>query len=210
MPTASPSLKSSEHHDALRASFDIRYWPPVTERLFILIGGLSSKVFAAVVTGTSGILGVLIGEVMTSQSGLAILSGALATAFAAVFLVIPRVMEQRRKSRESAAKLNSDSIALLMTAHDRDVAFFKDKIAALELTVALHVRAKHKAVNEWGAMTNGYNILAAQLRAHNLKPDLELESKTYADIVGDSDDEITAIAKDRVTKALPVHPAAEE
>lgn len=171
------------------------------ERLFILIGGLSSKVFAVAVTGTSGFLGVVIGEVMTSSYTLAGIAGAIATVFAGVVLVIPRVMEQKRKSRESAAKLQSDLLGKMTDLHKSEVDFYKGRVAALELIVTLHVTAKHDAVSEWGAALNAYNILATQLRARDIEPAVVLNPKTYKEILGESDDEIKKIAKTRVAEA---------
>ncbi|MEY2512007.1 MAG: hypothetical protein QOE26_2770 [Verrucomicrobiota bacterium] len=178
----------------------------LTERLFIFIGGLSSKAFAMLVTGFSAFSGVVIGEAITSQIGLSALAGGLATVFAAVFLVIPRVMEQRRKSRESNAKLQSDSIALLMTTQDRESAFYKAKIAALELIVNIHVKAKHDAIGEWSSMKDGYLILCGQIRALGKEPEIELHPKSYREVIGDSDIEIKAIAASRVAEAPPSLP----
>lgn len=176
------------------------------ERLPLAIGGLSSKVFAAVVTGTSGLLGMVTGAAMTSQMWLAAISGATATGLAAVLLVIPRVMEQRRKSRESSAKLQKELLEKMTDLHAREVDFYKAQIASERLISALQVKAKHKAVNEWGAIKTAYVILAAQLRANKIAPEIEITLKDYDDIVGDSDAEITQIAKTRVAETPAAYP----
>lgn len=174
----------------------------MTDRLFLFIGALSSKAFALLVTGTSAFMGIVIGEAMMSQAGLAALSGAIATTFTAVFLVIPRIMEQRRKSRESESKLRSDSIALLMSAHDRDVAFYKGEIAALKLERAHLIDAKHKAAGEWFAALNAYRILVAQLRGLGQNPEFELLPANYLDIVGEADNAL----KDAASAGVAANP----
>lgn len=173
----------------------------IIERLFILIGSLSSKVFATVVTGTSGILGVIIGEIMTSQFSVAAVSGAFATAIAAVFLVIPRVMEQRRRSRESAAKMQSDLIKGMTDLHEREQNFLKTQLAAERLIITLERESKHNAVNEWNAAVNAYQIVVAQLRAHGIEPEITLHPKSYQDIVGQVDRQIKEINQTRVAEA---------
>lgn len=179
------------------------------ERLFLFASALSSKTFAILVTGLSAFFSFVLGEAVTDHVAGAALAGTIGTALAAVFLVVPRIMEQRRKSRESAAKLNSDSIAILMKAHDRDVAFYKDKISALELIVALHVKSKHQAVGEWSAALNAYRILVGQLRSLDQRPEIELHPKTYLEIVGESDQRIESLAAARVAEPSPAYPSAE-
>ncbi len=170
----------------------------MTDRFFILIGGLSSKAFAMLFAGSSALLGIVIGEAATNDLARAGVAGAIGTCIAAIFLVVPRIMEQRRKSRESEAGLRADAIHLLVTAHDRDIAFYTDKVAALELIVTLERNAKHDAVNEWGSMKDGYLILAGQLKSLGEKPEITIQTKTYREIIGDSDSEIKAIKAARV------------
>jgi hypothetical protein len=179
----------------------------MTERFFLLIGGLSSKAFAMLVTSCSAFLGLVFGEAMTNDLGRAGIAGAVATGLAAVFLVIPRIMEQRRKSRESAAKLNADSIALLMKAHDRDIDFYKSEIAALKLERALLIDAKHKAVGEWTASFQGYMVLVGQLRGLGQKPEIELQPAKYLDIAGEADETMKQVAAARVANGAPQKPA---
>jgi hypothetical protein len=182
----------------------------MTERLFLLVGGLSSKAFAVLVAGTSGFFGIVIGEALTNHIGLSALAGAIATTMAAVFLVIPRIMEQRRKSRESAAKVQSDAIALLMGAHDRDVAFYKAEIAALKLERAMLIDAKHKAAGEWMAALGGYRILVGQLRGLGQNPEIELHPAHYLDIVGEGDKALKEVAAARVAESPAKYPLAGE
>lgn len=170
----------------------------VSERLFLFVGALSSKAFAILFASSCTIIAALIGAINTNQ-----ISGALNAALAgtvpvAICLVIPRVMEQRRKSRESAAQLQKDAIELLVKAQRRDVDFYKEKIAALELAVTLHIKAKHKAVGEWDASKTAYQILHTQLRANKIEPDITITVPSYDEIVGETDDKIEAIAAARV------------
>jgi uncharacterized membrane protein len=184
----------------------------MTDRLFLFIGALSSKTFAMLVSSSSFLLSAAVGEALTNQAGLAILAGAIGTGFAAVCLVVPRVMEQRRKSREStakvqsdatesAAKLQSDSIALLMNAHDRDVNFYKSEIAAAKLERAHLIDAKHKAAGEWFAAVNAFRILEGQLRGLGQSPEICLNPAKYLDIVGEADQSLKATAAARVSES---------
>jgi hypothetical protein len=173
----------------------------MTDRFIVFIGGLSSKGFAMLVTGFSAFSGVIIGEGITSQFGLSALAGGMATTMAAVFLVIPRVMEQRRKSRESTAKLQSDSIALLTSAHDRDLAFYQAEIAALKLERAHLIDAKHSAAGEWMAALQAYHILVGQLRELGHKPEFILQPAKYLDIVGEADESLKSVAAARVAQS---------
>jgi hypothetical protein len=184
----------------------------MTDRLFLFIGALSSKTFAMLVSSSSFLLSAAVGEALTNQAGLAILAGAIGTGFAAVCLVVPRVMEQRRKSREStakvqsdaterAAKLQSEAIALLMGAQDRDVAFYKAEIAALKLERAMLIDAKHKAAGEWFAALNAYRILVGQLRELGKTPEFVLQPANYLDIVGEADQSLKKVAVSRVAES---------
>ncbi len=170
----------------------------MTDRFFLLVGSFSSKAFAMLFTGCSALVGVVIGEAVTNDLVRAGFAGAVGTCIAAVFLVIPRIMEQKRKSRESNAKLQADSIALLMNAHDRDVAFYKSEIAALKLERAHLIDAKHKAAGEWFAALNAYRILVGQLRGLGQTPEFELEPAKYLDIVGEGDKTMKDVAAARV------------
>lgn len=173
----------------------------MTERLFLFVGTLSSKAFAMLVMGTSAFFSGALGEFITSQVSGAAIAGTIGTCLAAAFLVIPRVMEQRRKSRESNAQLNKDSIAILVSTHDRDVISYRDKIAALELIATLHIKAKHKAVGEWGNISTAYRVLLAQLRDKGITPAMEVPIASYEEIIGETDDKIEAIATNRVAES---------
>ncbi len=172
----------------------------MTDRFFLLVGSFSSKAFAMLFTGCSALVGVVIGEAVTNDLVRAGFAGAVGTCLAAVFLVIPRIMEQRRKSRESSAKLQADSIALLMSAHDRDVAFYKAEIAALKLERAMLIDAKHKAAGEWFAAVQGFGILVGQLRGLGQQPEIELHPANYIDIVGEGDKALKDVAAARVSE----------
>lgn len=175
----------------------------MTDRFIVFIGSLSSKGFAMLVTGFSAFTGWVIGEGITSQFGLSALAGGMATTLAAVFLVIPRIMEQRRKSRESNAKLLDDSIALLMSAHDRDVAFYAAEITALKLERAHLIDAKHKAAGEWMSALNAYQILVGQLRGLGQAPEITITPARYLDIVGEADESLKSVAAARVAGSAP-------
>ncbi len=174
----------------------------MTDRFFLFVGGLTSKAFAMLFTTCSAFIGVVIGEVTTNDLARAGVYGAIATCIAGAVLVVPRVMEQRRKSRESAAKIQADSIALLMSAHDRDLGFYQSEIAALKLERAMLTDARHKAAGEWFAAVNAYRILAGQLRGLGQQPEFELHPAKYLDIVGESDKSLKAIANARVAGPL--------
>lgn len=156
-----------------------------------------------VVTSFSAVTGVLLGEAMTSQIGLSALAGGIATTMATVFLVIPRIMEQRRRTRETSAKIQADSIALLMSAHDRDVAFYKTEIAEGKLERANLIDAKHRAAGEWMAALNAYHILVGQLRELGHKPEMTLHPAPYMDIVNEADESLKATAAARVADTPP-------
>ncbi len=149
--------------------------------------------------GSSAFLGIVIGEAATNDLARAGVAGAIGTCIAAIFLVVPRIMEQRRKSRESNEKLRSDSIALLVSAHDRKEAFYTDEIAALKLERAMLIDARHKATGEWFSALNAYRILAGQLRGLGQKPEFELKSVDYLDIVGEGDKTLKDVAAARVS-----------
>jgi hypothetical protein len=180
----------------------------MSERLFLFIGGLSSKAFAMLVTGLSAFFSVAIGEVMTDHVAYAALAGAIGTGLTASILVVPRIMEQRRKSRESAALLQSGLLSKMTDLHRSEVDFYKLQLASERLIITIERNAKHKAISEWGAAVNHYQILAAQLRANKLTPDIILTVKTYADILGDSDKEIKQVNAARVAEIPPTLPAS--
>jgi hypothetical protein len=183
----------------------------VTDRLLIFVSGLSWKLFAGLFTSCSMFFGVVIGEMTTNQLGLAGIAGAVATALAGIVLVVPRVMEQRRKSRESAAKLQSDLLTKMTDLHKSEVDFYKAQLAAERLIITLERKSKHKAVNEWGAVCTAYRILAAQLRAHDITPEIQITPKSYEEIVGDEDSKIEQINKSRIEESAPAkYPAAPE
>jgi hypothetical protein len=176
----------------------------ITDRLFVFVGDLSSKAFAFVVSGTSLAFSAIIGEVLTNHVGLAALAGGIGTGLAACFLVVPRIMEQRRKSRESNAKLESALLSKMTYLHKSEIDFYKLQLASERLIITIERNAKHKAISEWGAAVNHYQILAAQLRANKLTPDITLPVKTYADLLGDSDKEIKEVNAARVAESPPV------
>lgn len=173
----------------------------MTERLFLFAGGLSAKTFALVLTGSSALFGIVLGEAFTSQASGAALAGGVATVLAGLVLVIPRVMEQRRKSRESAARLQTDLLTKMTEFHDRELNFYKCQLAAERLIITIERNAKHAAISEWGAAVNHYQILAAQLRANKLTPDIVLTVKTYAEVLGESDKEIKQVNATRVAES---------
>lgn len=173
----------------------------MTERLILFVSGLSWKVFAGLFTTSSAFFGIVLGEMTTNQIGLAGVAGAIATGLAGILLVVPRVMEQRRKSRESNAKLQSDLLVKMTELHKSEVDFYKAQLAAERLIITLERKSKHKAVNEWGSAVTGYRILAAQLRAHNITPEIEITPKTYEEIVGVEDDKIEEINQTRVAES---------
>ncbi len=172
----------------------------MTDRFFLMVGSFSSKAFAMLFTGCSALVGVVIGEAVTNDLFRAGFAGAVATCVAAVVLIIPRIMEQRRKSRESNAKLHADSVALLTNAHARDLAFYKDEITSLKLERAHLIDAKHKAAGEWFAALNAYRILVGQLRGLGQKPEFALQPADYLDIVGEGDKTLKDVAAARVSE----------
>lgn len=173
----------------------------MTERLILFVSGLSWKVFAGLFMTCSTFFGVVVGEITTNHLGTAGVAGAIATGLAGLVLVIPRMMEQRRKSRESNAKLQSDLLTKMTDLHKSEVDFYKAQLAAERLIITLERKSKHKAVNEWNSAVTGYRILAAQLRAHSIKPEIEITPKTYEEIVGAEDDKIEEINQTRVAES---------
>lgn len=180
----------------------------MTDRLLIFVSSLSWKAFAGVFTSSSMCLGLILGEMTTNQLGMAGIAGAFATALAGILLVVPRVMEQRRKSRESDAKLQSDLLTKMTSLHKDEIGFYQTQLAAERLIITLERKSKHKAVNEWGAAVTAYRILAAQLRAHDIVPEIEITPKTYDEIVGDEDDKIEDINKARVAESPSAYGAS--
>jgi hypothetical protein len=176
----------------------------MTERLILFVSGLSWKVFAGLFTSSSMCLGVALGEIVTNDRITAVIAGGIATGLAGILLVVPRVMEQRRKSRESTAKLQSDLLSKMTDLHKSEVDFYKSQLAAERLIITLERKSKHKAVNEWNSAITAYRILGAQLRAHSIQPEIEITPKSYEEIVGAEDDKIEEINQIRVNgNAIP-------
>lgn len=175
------------------------------ERGFMFVAGLSFKALLVLATGISSTLGIVIGEGMTKQWGSAGLAGAIASALTVGLLVIPRIMEQRRKSRLTNAEINEQTtqqiISRLTQVHTAELEFFKRRLDEKDLIATLERKGKHKAVNEWTGALAHISVIEAQLKEAGLPPAKAYQPKSYAEIVGDGDQRIEDVQAARVKES---------
>lgn len=178
----------------------------------IYISGLSYKACVALSVPIGTLLGIVFGEAATNQWGAATLAGVIAGGFTTIVTILPRIMEQRRKSRLTDAEVRETATANLITRlqdshktdmaalrqlHVQEVEFLKRVIAEKELVATLERQAKHDAVAEWTDAATMLAVYASILKEAG-KEAPPYTTKTYKEVVGKADEEIKAIATARV------------
>src|SRR5436190_21327803 len=110
-------------------------------RITAFITGLSIKGLVALSSSICGTLGLVIGERATGQWGTAGFAGVVAGGLGAAFVVVPKIMEQRRESKKSFSEIREKEIAStverLSSVCEREKAFLTLQIAELSLSVTL-------------------------------------------------------------------------
>lgn len=184
------------------------------QRIHYGIASLSfPKLLTIGITGGSTI-GTFLGELMTNQWGAAGLSGVIGGTLMAVVLVVPRVMEQRRKTQESEATISSKLFEQQAKFYERrllilnDIVRYYQIVAAQRDLIATYERSsKHDVLSQLNAAElaireHEYQAASAGRPFHQYQP------RSYADICGDNDRKVER-AKDRIADAVPVATAPE-
>lgn len=181
----------------------------------MFLGGLSYKAFSTICVTLSAVIGTILGEGLTNQWGSATLAGVIGSSTVGLFLVIPRIMEQRRKSKESVAdiaeKITTDAFKRIMDVHKAELDFFKQKLADMgkqvadkEMIAVLERSGKHKAVNEWTGALAHIAVIERQLVEAGHKPAKEYTPKAYIEVIGEEDKQIKQVQRESRETAAAV------
>ncbi len=171
------------------------------------------KLLSIGVTG-GGMLGTFIGELVTNQWGTAGLSGVIGGTVMALVLVVPRVMEQRRKSHESEATISSKLFEQQAKFYERrllilnDIVRYYQIVAAQRDLIATYERnSKHDVLSQLNAAEIAIREHEYQAASGGRKFQ-EYRPRSYSEICGDNDRKVER-AKDRIAEAVPVAAAPE-
>lgn len=174
-------------------------------RIAAFITGLSIKGLLALSTSICGTFGIIIGELSTGQWGAAGLAGVIASGLGAVFVVVPKIMEQRRESKKTYSEIRekeiTSTVERLSSVCEREKAFLNLQIAELSLSVTLERGSKHDAIAELTDAQNRNIILTEQLRKVDIEPLVKVHQIDYRELSGKADDTLREMRKKTVEAA---------
>lgn len=179
-------------------------------KLINFIAGLSIKGLAMASSTVSGIFGVILGEIFTNQWGVAGLAGVIASAFGASFVVIPKIMEQRRETKKTYSEIRekeiTSTVERLSSVCEREKAFLNLQIAELSLSVTLERGSKHDAIDELTDAQSRNRILIEQLRKAGVEPLVTVHEIDYKTLSGKADETLREMRKKTVEAAREAIP----
>jgi len=182
-------------------------------RVAVFITGLSLKGLFALSSSICGVIGVTLGEVVTGQWGAAGLAGVVASGLGAAFVVVPKVMEQRRESKKTYSEIREKEIAStverLSSVCEREKAFLNLQIAELALSVTLERGSKHDAIAELTDAQSRNNILIEQLYKAGIEPLVKVHTIDYRTLSGKADDTLREMRKKSVEAARDAIPVSD-
>jgi hypothetical protein len=186
-------------------------------RIAAFITGLSIKGLLALSTSLCGTFGIILGEWTTGQWGTAGFAGVIASGLGAAFVVIPKIMEQRRESKKTFSEIREKEITStvdrLSSVCEREKAFLNLQIAELALSLTLERSSKHDAIAELTDAQSRNIILIEQLQKANIQPLVAIHHIDYRELSGKADDTLREMRKktvETVRQSIATSPIATD
>lgn len=171
-------------------------------RINYAIGALSAKKLLAIGVPLGSLLGAGLGEMWTGSWGSAGLAGVVGASLTTAFLGLPKVMEQRRKNRESKAALAANELTRTIAFYERELkraqqgmSFYRSVAVERDLQATMERTSKHKFQSQLSGAEGIISVLCMQLASADINPHEEYHRQTYDQLAGEEDKEIKASKK---------------
>lgn len=184
----------------------------IVGRIAAFITSLSIKGLLALSSTLCGVIGVTLGEMSTGNWGAAGLAGVIASGLGAAFVVVPKIMEQRRETKKTYSEIRekeiSSTVERLSTTCEREKAFLNLQIAELALSLTLERGSKHDAIAELTDAQARNNILSEQLLKAGIEPLVKVHAIDYRQLSGKADNTLREMREKTVEAAREAIPPA--
>lgn len=176
------------------------------------LAALTWKQLLAIGIPAGGSVAALLEQLVTGNWGSAGLAGVIGAMFMTVMLVTPRLIEQRRKNRESDASISDGKMEKFMQRLERfyegqityantHMGFYRKLAVERDLQASMERNSKHKYQSQLTGAETVIQVLLIQLVQASIEPKMQYHAKTYEELAGEEDKAITE-SKNRCREAV--------